>query len=96
MYQLMAAFHYAGIALTPPVSRFKSTLDTHLALGSMSSQLPGIQPTSWIYAAKTFKRRRASDEDILILPKTINELPSKQKYTYWLVHVDADLRGDTV
>jgi hypothetical protein len=28
------------------------------------------------YAAKSFKRGRVSDEDIIILPKTISELPS--------------------
>jgi hypothetical protein len=80
--------HYGGIALTPPVSRFRGTLDGHFEEEQdnyVSDKLERIyvKPISSNiarvvdYAAKTFKRGRVSDADIIILPKTTRELPSK-------------------
>ena len=80
--------HYGGIALTPPISRFQSTLDAHFAQHQdkyVNEKLARIhvQPITWDpdyvtdYAAKSFKRGRVSDADIIVLPKTISELPSK-------------------
>ena len=80
--------HYGGIALTPPVSRFQSTLDAHFHQDQdkyVNEKLARIyvEPITWDpdyvtdYAAKSFKRGRVSDADIVVLPKTISELPSK-------------------
>lgn len=80
-------FHFQGIALTPPVSRFRSTLDEHFRQEQhkyISDKLARIevQPITWDpayvtdYVFKSIKRGLASDEDIIILPKTIRELPS--------------------
>ena len=80
--------HYGGIALTPPVSRFHSTLEAHFNQDQdkyVNEKLARIHvtPITWDpdyvtdYVAKSFKRGRVSDEDIIILPKTISELPSK-------------------
>jgi predicted nucleic acid-binding protein len=79
--------HYGGIALTPPVSRFRSTLDAHFDQDQdkyVNDKLaridvkPITRNAAYVmdYAAKSFKRGRVSDEDIIILPKTISELPS--------------------
>jgi len=79
--------HYQGISLAPPVSRFRSTLDQHFRHDQhkyINDKLARIevQPITWDpdyvtdYVAKSIKRGRASDEDIIILPKTISELPS--------------------
>ena len=80
--------HFGGIALTPPVSRFQSTLDAHFDQDQdkyVNEKLARIyvEPITWDpgyvtdYAAKSFKRGRVSDEDIVVLPKTLSELPSK-------------------
>ena len=79
--------HYQGIALTPPVSRFRSTLDEHFRQDQhkyINDKLAriAVQPITWDpdyvtdYVAKSIKQGLASDEDIIILPKTIIELPS--------------------
>ncbi len=79
--------HYGGIALTPPVSRFHTTLDAHFRNEQnryVNDKLARIhvEPIEWNaahamdYVAKNYKRGRVSDEDIIILPKTRSELPS--------------------
>jgi hypothetical protein len=75
--------HYGGLALIPPVSRFRSTLDTRFAEG-INEKVARIHVTPITdnpgfvvdYAAKSFKRGWVSEEDILILPRAISELPS--------------------
>jgi hypothetical protein len=80
--------HYGGIALTPPYSRFKSTLDAYFdeyqdTYVNKKLERIHVTPITWNpanvtdYVAKSFKRGRVSDEDIIILPKAISELPSK-------------------
>lgn len=79
--------HYGGIALTPPVSRFHSTLDAHFAQDEpncISEKLARIHVTPITtnpgfvvdYAAKSFKRGWISEENIIILPRAVSELPS--------------------
>jgi hypothetical protein len=80
--------HYGGIALTPPVSRFHTTLDAYFKEEQdkyVSDKLARIhvKPIIWKatyvmdYVAKTFKRGRVSAEDIIILPRTRSELAPK-------------------
>ncbi len=80
--------HYGGIALTPPASRFHSHLDLHFAedqLKYVNDKLervwvgPIVKDADYVtdYVAKSVKRRRVSHDDIIILPKSIRELPSK-------------------
>jgi hypothetical protein len=80
--------HYGGIALTPPISRFKSTLNVHFQQEQdeyVNDKLARVHvkpitksPSHVLdYAAKSYKRGRVSDEDIIILPKARSELPSK-------------------
>ena len=80
--------HYQGIALTPPVSRLQSTVDRHFKNDQekyVNAKLARIHVTPITrdpdyvtdYLAKSFKRGRVSDEDVIILPKAISELPSK-------------------
>ena len=80
--------HYSGIALTPPISRFRSTLDIHFSQEQdqyINEKLLRIHVTPITrdpdyvtdYVAKTYKRGRVSGDDIHILPKTVGELPSK-------------------
>ncbi len=77
--------HYGGLALTPPVSRFQSTLDAHFAQDHphcISEKLARIHVTPITdnpgfvvdYAAKSFKRGWVSEQDIIILPRVISEL----------------------
>lgn len=79
---------YGGIALTPPYSRFKSTLDVYFdeyqdTYTSEKLERIHVTPITWDlagvtdYVAKTYKRDRVSDADIIILPKSTSELPSK-------------------
>jgi hypothetical protein len=79
--------HYGGIALTPPVSRFQSTLDAHFAQdhpNCIGEKLARIHVTPITdnpgfvvdYAAKSLKRGWVSEKDIVILPRAITELPS--------------------
>jgi hypothetical protein len=80
--------HFGGIALTPPMSRFRSTLDAHFVQDQykyVNEKLariyvePITSDPDYVtdYAAKSYKRGRVSEEDIVILPKAISELPSK-------------------
>ena len=72
--------------LTPPVSRFESSLDEHFRdaqdeyINDKLERIHAKPITSnpiyvMDYAAKTYKRGRVSDEDIIILPKSGSELP---------------------
>ncbi len=79
--------HYTGIALTPPFSRFSSTLDLHFIQHQqeyLSNKLARIHAEAIVwdpryvteYAAKSVKRGRVSQEHIIILPRTIGEMRS--------------------
>ncbi len=79
--------HYTGIALTPPFSRFCSTLDVHFMQHQqdyLSDKLARIHAKAILwdpryvtnYAAKSVKRGRVSQEHIIILPRTIGEMRS--------------------
>jgi hypothetical protein len=78
--------HYGGIVLTPPVSRFESSLDEHFRdaqdeyINDKLERIHAKPITSnpiyvMDYAAKTYKRCRVSDEDVIIVPKSGSELP---------------------
>ena len=80
--------HYGGIALTPPVSRFQSSLDGQFAqdeLNCISEKLARTHVTPITtnsgfvvdYAAKSLKRGLISEGDIIILPRALSELPSQ-------------------
>ena len=80
--------HYGGLVLTPPVSRFQTTLDAHFEAEQdkyLSEKLerihvePITRTANYVmdYVAKSYKRGRVSDEGIVILPKTPGQLPSK-------------------
>ncbi len=80
--------HYTGIALTPPFSRFHSTLDVHFIQHQqdyLSDKLARIHTKAILwdprcvtdYAAKSVKRGRVSHEHIIILPGTIGEMTTK-------------------
>jgi hypothetical protein len=96
--------HYSGIALTPPVSRFATSLDTHFEQCQqeyLTEKLARIdvKAITWNpdfvtdYVTKSFKRGRVSDEDIIILPRAVSELPSKSEmYAFSDVHADEHLR----
>ncbi len=73
---------------SPPVSRFRSTLDEHFRQEQnkyLSAKLVRIdvQPITWNpdyvteYVSNSVRRGLASAEDIIILPKTTRELLSK-------------------
>ncbi len=77
--------HYTGIALTPPFSRFHSSLDIHFVQHQqeyLSDKLDRIDVREIIwdpgyvtdYAAKSVKRGRVSEEHIIILPRSITEM----------------------
>jgi hypothetical protein len=81
--------HYGGIALTPPISRFQLTLDAHFAQDQENyvneklariHVVPITRDPGYVtdYVAKSFKRGRVTDDDIIILPKVISELPAKK------------------
>jgi len=59
--------HYNEPMLIPPVSRFQECGD-----------IPGLAD----YAAKTIKNHRADERDILILPRSVTELPDKKKTAF--------------
>jgi hypothetical protein len=78
--------HYGGVAVTPPHSRFKSTLDIYFedyqeTYTSEKLERIHVTPVTWDpagvtdYVTKTYKRNRVSDADIIILPKSTSELP---------------------
>ncbi len=83
--------HYTGIALTPPFSRFRSTLDVHFIQHQqdyLSDKLARIHAKALLwdprhvteYAFKSVKRGRVSQEHIIILPRTIGEMTRKTSF----------------
>jgi hypothetical protein len=81
--------HFNGPMLIPPVSRFKECPIKHIAKNQTKYTRYGIEridvkagwdiPGLADYAAKTIKNRRADEGDILILPRSVTELPDKKK-----------------
>ena len=81
--------HYNGPMLIPPVSRFKECPIKHLKENQARYALHGIERIYLMaggdilgladYAAKTIKNHRADEGDILILPRSVTELPDKKK-----------------
>jgi len=78
--------HYGGIALIPPVSRCRKDLK-ELFANDLSKYVVGslnrvhVEPVTHTedyvtdYVMKTLKRGRLSRDDILVLPRTVSELP---------------------
>jgi hypothetical protein len=80
--------HYGGIVLTPPISRFRSTLDTYFEENQkkyVNKRLARIHvepiiSNDWYvtdYVAKSIKRDTVSEDDIVILPRTPSEMPAE-------------------
>ena len=80
--------HYGGIALTSPISRCRTSLDDHFTDDQekyLSKKLerifvkPITHSHNYVtdYVMKAIKNGRMSEEDIVILPRTISELPDK-------------------
>ena len=80
--------HYGGIALTSPISRCQTSLDDHFTEDQekyLSKKLersfvkPITHSHNYVtdYVMKAIKNGRMSEEDIVILPRTISELPDK-------------------
>ena len=80
--------HYGGIALTSPISRCQTSLDDHFTDDQekyLSKKLerifvkPITHSHNYVtdYVMKAIKNGRMSEEDIVILPRTISELPDK-------------------
>jgi hypothetical protein len=77
--------HYNGPMLIPPVSRFQECPIKHLENNQARYARNGIEriylmvggdiPGLADYAAKTIKNHRADEGDILILPRSVTELP---------------------
>ncbi len=80
--------HYNGPMLIPPVSRFTECPIKHLQENQARYARHGIErinlkaggdiPGLADYAAKTIKNRRANEEDIIVLPRSVKELPDKK------------------
>jgi hypothetical protein len=80
--------HYGGIALTPPISRFSTTLDAYFdehekeyvnqTLDRIHVE-PIISDADYVtdYVAKSVKRGTVSEDDIVILPRTPSEMPAE-------------------
>ena len=74
--------------LIPPVSRFKECPIKHLQDNQARYARHGIEQIHIVvggdipgladYAAKTIKNRRANEEDIIVLPRSVTELPAKK------------------
>ena len=82
--------HYGGIALTPPISRFSTTLDAYFdehEKESVNQTLdrihvePIISDADYVtdYLAKSIKRGTVSQDDIVILPRAISEMPAQDR-----------------
>jgi len=76
--------HFNGFLLTPPVSRFKGDVLTevgrakYLRHGITGIHLEPVNRTVDLvgdYALKTLKRRKVDLDGMLILPRTVGELP---------------------
>jgi hypothetical protein len=80
--------HYNGPVLIPPVSRFQECPIKHLEENQTRYARHGIERIHIVvggdvsgladYAAKTIKNRRANEEDIIVLPRSVTELPAKK------------------
>ena len=80
--------HYNGPLLIPPVSRFKECPIKHLQDNQVEYAHHGIKRIHIVavgnfagladYAAKTIKNRRANEEDIIVLPRHVTQLPAKK------------------
>lgn len=82
--------HYGGIALTPPISRFSTTLDAYFDEHEqeyVNQNLdriyvePIISDADYVadYVAKSTKRATVSEDDIVILPRAISEMPAQDR-----------------
>ncbi len=81
--------HYNGPLLIPPVSRFQECPIKHLEENQGTYARHGIERIHIVpggdiagladYAAKTIKNRRVDEADIIVLPRTVGELPAKRK-----------------
>jgi hypothetical protein len=80
--------HYGGIALTSPISRCQTSLDDHFTdnqkkyLNKKLERIfvkPITHSHNYVtdYVMKAITKGRMSEEDIVILPRTISELPDK-------------------
>ena len=80
--------HYGGIALTSPISRCQTSLDDHFTddqekyLNKKLERIfvkPITHSHNYVtdYVMKAIKNGRMSEEDIVILPRTISEFPDK-------------------
>jgi hypothetical protein len=81
--------HVHGVVITPQHSRLKEPLHLHCARKSklyvrgkiIRIQVDPIRSDAAFvadYAGKALKKRRFSNNDVLILPKTVKELPTRQ------------------
>ena len=81
--------HFNGPMLIPPVSRFQECPIKHLEENQTRYARHGIEliylmaggdiPGLSDYAAKTIKNHRADEEDIIVLPRSVTELPDKKR-----------------
>lgn len=80
--------HYNGPMLIPPVSRFQECPIKHLEENQARYARHGIERIHIVlggdvsgladYAAKTIKNRRANEDEIIVLPRSVTELPAKK------------------
>jgi len=89
MSPLMEACNFHGILLAPPVSKFKGCLVTHFGkkqwgylkknLARLDAKEITYKPDYVVgYGMKSLKRRAVDFDDVLILPKCVNELPGQR------------------
>ena len=81
--------HFNGPLLIPPISRFEECPIKHLEENQAKYARYGIErihivsgydiPGLVDYAAKNIKNRRANEEDIMQLPRSVTELPEKKR-----------------
>lgn len=86
---LNGGLHFNGPMLIPPVSRVKESPIKHIAEKQGIYTRYGIERIDirlgWDvagladYAAKNIKNRKANEEDILVLPRPVKELPEKTR-----------------
>jgi hypothetical protein len=80
--------HIHGVVVATKEGRMKEGLDEHFSANRRLYRTPNLYridvepirsdaPSVTDYAGKAVKKRRFSDDDILILPKTLDELPNK-------------------
>ena len=81
--------HFNGPMLIPPVSRFEECPIEHLKENQAEYARHGIERIHIVaggdirgladYAAKTIKNHRANEKDIIVLPRSVTELPEKKR-----------------